>query len=246
MNETDTVTVVKDMLADVFGFNKYTEVNSEFATRGTYCDLAITIDGDLAALIEVKAIGVDLREQHVKQAVDYVAGIKDVDWVLLTNGVRWCVFHVTKSGHVQHDKVLDIDFTALNWKREEDLELLFLWCKEGLQRSALGDFHAQKKALSRFFLAALLTSETTLDVLRRELRRITPDIKITTDQIKNVLLNEVLKRDVVEGDSADIARKVVNKAASKALRVRVAKVTTKVATIETTAEGKSLLPSEPN
>ena len=35
--------------------------------RGTFCDLAIKLDGTLAVLIEVKAIGLDLKEQYVKQ-----------------------------------------------------------------------------------------------------------------------------------------------------------------------------------
>ena len=71
VGEADTVTIVKDMLADIFGYDKYSEVTSEFAIRGTYCDLATKIDGTLQTLIEVKAIGLDLKEQHVKQAIDY-------------------------------------------------------------------------------------------------------------------------------------------------------------------------------
>ena len=71
VGEADTVTIVKDMLADIFGDDKYPEVTSEFAIRGTNCDLATKVDGTLQTLIEVKAIGLDLKEQHVKQAIDY-------------------------------------------------------------------------------------------------------------------------------------------------------------------------------
>ena len=72
VGEADTVTIVKDMLAEVFGYDKYAEVTSEYAIRGTYCDLATKIDGVLQALIEVKAIGLELKDSHVKQAVDYI------------------------------------------------------------------------------------------------------------------------------------------------------------------------------
>ena len=51
VGEADTVTIIKDMLADVFGYDKYSEVTSEFAIRGTYCDLATKIDGVLQTLI---------------------------------------------------------------------------------------------------------------------------------------------------------------------------------------------------
>ena len=43
--EADTVTIVKDMLADVFGYDKYNEITAEYAIRGTYCDLAIKLEG---------------------------------------------------------------------------------------------------------------------------------------------------------------------------------------------------------
>jgi len=71
VGETDTVTIIKDMLADIFGYDKYSELTSEFAIRGTYCDLAIKLENQLTTLIEVKAIGLELKENHVKQAVDY-------------------------------------------------------------------------------------------------------------------------------------------------------------------------------
>ncbi len=222
VGETDTVTVVKDMLADVFGYDKYSELTSEHAIRGTYCDLAIKLDGDLTTLIEVKAVGIDLKDSHVKQAIDYAAN-QGVDWVLLTTGVRWCVYRVHFTKPIQHDLVVDLDFLKMNHRSAVDLDVLYLWCKEGWQRSALGEYQAQKQALSKFFLGAVVTSQATLDVIRRELRRISPDIKITTDQIQAVLMNEVLKREVVEGEKADAARKVVNRSAGKALRTVASK-----------------------
>ena len=83
VGEADTVTIIKDMLADVFGYDKYLEVTSEYSIRGTYCDLGIKIDGTLQTLIEVKSIGLELKDNHVKQAIDYAAN-QGVDWVLLT------------------------------------------------------------------------------------------------------------------------------------------------------------------
>ena len=217
VGETDTVTIVKDMLADIFGYDKYSELTSEHAIRGTYCDLAIKLDAKLSTLIEVKAVGIDLKEQHVKQAVDYASN-QGVDWVLLTNGIRWCVYHVFFTRPIAQELVVDIDICALNTRSDSDLELLYLWCKEGWQRSALGDFHTQKQALSRFFLGAMILSEPVLDVVRRELRRVSPDVRIDTEQIRNVLVKEVLKREVMEGDKAEEARKIVARAAKIALR----------------------------
>jgi hypothetical protein len=78
--EADTSTIVKDLLSEVFGYDKYTEITSEYAIKGTYCDLAIKLEGKLQILIEVKAVGLDRKDGHAKQAVDYAAN-QGVEWV---------------------------------------------------------------------------------------------------------------------------------------------------------------------
>lgn len=217
INEADTVTIVKDMLADIFGYDKYAEVTSEYAIRGNYCDLATKIDGVVAALIEVKAIGLDLKDQHVRQAVDYAAN-QGVDWVLLTNGIAWRVYRIQFTKPIDQELVVDLDFGSISHKSQRDLELLYLWCKEGWIKSALGDYHTHRQALSKYFLGAVVLTDTVIDVVRRELRRLSPDVRIDSDQIRAVLESEVIKRDVLEGEKADQAKKRISRAANTALR----------------------------
>ena len=57
-----------------------------------------------------------------------------------------------------------------------------------------------------------------LDVIRRELRRVSPDVKIETDTIQEVLMQDVFKRDVVEGERADEAKRKLSRAAGRMLR----------------------------
>ncbi len=222
VGESDTVTIVVDMLADIFGYDKYSEITSEHAIRGTFCDLATKIDGALQMLIEVKAIGLDLKESHVKQAIDYAAN-QGVDWVVLTNAISWRVYKVTFAKPINQELVIDIDFCNLNPKSPKDIELLHLFCKEGWIKSVLGEYHTQKQALSRFFITAMILSDPVLQVLRRELRRMSPDVRVEIEEIKAVLVAEVLKRDVAEGDEADWARKKIARVAGKALRTRKSK-----------------------
>lgn len=217
VGEADTVTIIKDMLSDIFGYDKYSEVTSEFAIRGTYCDLAIKFDNKLATLIEAKAIGIELKEQHVKQAVDYAAN-QGIDWVILTNGNLWKVYKLIFSKPIDKEVVVEIDFSQISSRVEKDVEKLYLLCKEGWQKSALGSYHTQQQALSRYFVGSILQTETVLDVIRRELRRVSPDVKIDNEEIRLVLVNEVMKRDVFEGDKAQEAAKKVNKASQRQLR----------------------------
>lgn len=225
VGESDTVIIVTDMLSEVFGYDKYSEITSETSIRGTWCDLAIKLDGAIEFLIEVKAIGLELKASHTKQAVDYSAN-QGTDWVILTNAEFWRIYKVTFAKPIDSELVLEINFSQLNPKKSSDIELIYHLTKEGWLKSALGEFHTQQQALSRFFLGAMVTSNPVLEVIRRELRRVSPDVRIDLEQIKSVLIQDVLKREVVEGEKADEARKKINRVASKLLRARKVKQNT--------------------
>lgn len=221
--EADTVMIITDMLGEVFGYDKYSELTAEHAIRGTFCDLATKIDGVIQALVEVKAVGLDLKDQHVKQAVDYAAN-QGVDWVILTNAVHWRVYSVTFAKPIDQELVVDIDFCALNPRSAQDLESLYLLCKEGWVKSVLGEYQLRRQALSRFFLGAMVLSTPVLELMRRELRRVSPDVRIDIEEIADVLTKEVLKREVIDGNKADEARKKIARAAHKSLRVKAEKL----------------------
>lgn len=217
VSESDTGKLIVDILSELMGYDKYTEITSEHAIRGTFCDLAITFDRKIQTLIEVKAIGLELADKHVKQAVDYGAN-QGVEWVVLTNGIVWRVYRLTFSKPINSELILEMDLLSLSHKDAGAIEQLFLLCKEGWSKSVLGEYFVQKQALSRYYMAATLLTDTVLDCIRRELRRISPDVRIDTEAISKVLAHEVIKRDCLEGEKADEARKGVRKAAGKALR----------------------------
>lgn len=217
VNESDTSMIVTDLLAEVFGYDKYSEVTRELAIRGTYCDLATRIDGQFQMLIEVKAIGLELKDHHAKQAVDYGAN-QGIEWVALTNGHLWKVFRVIFAKPIDQELVLDIDLLALNPKNASNLESLFLLTRESMLKSGLYAYHDHLQATNKFYLAAVVLSDPVLETVRRELRRVS-DAKVELDELREALRQEVIKREVIEGEKADGARKKVAKAANKMLRV---------------------------
>ncbi|HVE71906.1 MAG TPA: type I restriction enzyme HsdR N-terminal domain-containing protein [Thermoanaerobaculia bacterium] len=218
VNESDTSMIVTDVLADIFGYDKYSEVTRELCIRGTFCDLATRIDGKFQMLIEVKAIGLELKDAHVKQAVDYAAN-QGIEWVALTNGNLWKVFRVVFAKPIDNEIVLDIDLLALSAKSSEDLESLYLLTRESMLKSGLYAYHDHLQATNKFYLAAVVLSDAVLDTVRRELRRLS-DAKVEIEDLREALKSEVIKREVLEGEKADGARKKVARSAGKMLRVR--------------------------
>jgi len=218
VNESDTSMIVTDVLAEIFGYDKYSEVTRELCIRGTFCDLATRIDGKFQMLIEVKAIGMELKDGHVKQAVDYAAN-QGIEWVALTNGNLWKVFRVIFAKPIDAELVLDIDLLALSPKSAADLENLYLLTRESMLKSGLYAYHDHLQATNKFYLAAVVLSEPVLQTVRRELQRLS-DVKLEVEELREALRLEVIKREVLEGDKADGARKKVAKAAGKLLRIR--------------------------
>lgn len=204
VSEADTVTLVKDVLSDVLGYDKYADLTSEYAIRGTYCDIAIRVDGKVWCLVEVKSAGTNLDDKHVKQAIDYAAN-NGVEWCALTNGWEWRLYHVIFAKPIDKQLVTHLDLQQLNLKSEDELLRLFTMSKEGFSKGAHREARDRINATSRHILAALLVSnDDVIQVLRRELRRIV-DVKVEVEHIIPVLEQQVIKRDCLDGPEAQAA-----------------------------------------
>lgn len=79
--------IVSEIMSELFGYEKFTEITSEYSIKGTYCDLAVKVDRNVKYLIEVKAIGLELKEPHIRQAIGY-GSQHGIQWVIHTNGIK--------------------------------------------------------------------------------------------------------------------------------------------------------------
>lgn len=218
VNEADTVTLVKAILSEAFGWDPFFDVTSEFAIRSTFVDLAVKSDNRVSYLIEVKAVGGDLKDNHLRQALDYAAN-QGVEWVVLTNGAVWQAHRVIFGKPISHELVFQLDLLQDDLRDPKVREAAYVLTKEGMTKSAITQFHAEKQALSKFNVAAIVRSEAVLGLVRRELKRAYPNLSPNLEQIKQLVLSEVLKRDVVDGEKANEAIKRM-KRANRSLRTK--------------------------
>lgn len=214
VNESDTVVLLTGILSEVFGFDKYTDITTELSIRGTYCDLAIKANGEFCFLLEAKAIGIDLKENHIKQAVDYAAN-KGIEWVVLSNAVTWKVFKILFEKPIQNILVFELDFLSLNHKNDQHIEDAFLLCKEAVCKKSLDEFYTQKQATDKFIIGNILFTDGVLSAIRKEVRCVFPDIRVTTEEIALVIKRDVVRREIAEGEEADISLKKIQRAARK-------------------------------
>lgn len=234
VSEADTVTLIKDILADLFGFDKYVELTSEQQIRGTYCDLAVKIEGKIKYLIEVKAAGVDLNDSHLRQALNYGVN-QGIEWVVLTNSVDWRLNRIKFGQPMEHEEVSSFNLLSLNMKSEDDQKKVFLLCREGIGSDAMDAYHQHAQVLNRYTVAQVLLSEPVVAVIRKELKKLFPDVKFEAHQISDILNNDVLKREVVEGDKVKEAQQKI-----KRIMAKMARQAEKTAIPEKAEDGSTL------
>ena len=211
ISEADTVVIVGDMLANVLGYNKYQEITGEFAIRGTYVDLAVKVENSIRFLVEVKAIGCDLKDSHVKQAIDYGAN-QGIEWAVLTNGAMWRIYKILFKQPIDKTLIFEADLSTLNLRDGDAMECIATLSREGFTPSSMDALAQQKQATNKFTVSAVLLSDAVIATVRRELRRAYPAVRIDADVIRAVIETEALKREVVDGDGALTAQEELKKA----------------------------------
>lgn len=234
LNESDTVSIITDILAEVFGYDKYLEVTSELAIRGTYCDLAIKLGDKFQYLIECKAIGTDLKEAHLRQAIGYGAN-KGIQWIVLTNGLDWQIYRLRFEQPIAWDLVARFDLSSVSLKNERDMEKLIIVTKEGVEKGAREDLYEKTQCVNRFVAGALILSDAVVSVLKREFRKLADGINVEDAEVVSLLRDGVLRRDLLDGEEAESAMAKVSKHFKQTAKKPAPKKPTPVAAPETPA-----------
>ena len=145
---------------------------------------------------------------------------------MLTNGQCWRAYCVANEKPIEQDLVFEFDFLALNRRSEDDIALLYLLCKEGWAKSAIKLYQEQRQAISRFIVGAAILSDEGLAAIRKAVQRTVADgkhkdediIRVSIDDVRGVIENEVIKREVLEDPRAEPARRKVAKASKNPLK----------------------------
>ena len=193
-NEGDTRLLVTDFLCDGLGFDKYEDLTTEYQVKGEFADYGLRIDKQLIAFIEVKRCTQKLGAKHLRQVQSYAVN-EGVEWMILTNGRAWQVWHLTGGLPVVVDLALDIDLLG-----EETLaaksDALFYLSKEAIKRRLLDEIWQAKAATSPRSLASVVLSESVVEAVRKELRRQT-SYNGDVDELRRILGSEVIRAELV-------------------------------------------------
>jgi len=196
-NEAETRKRVDRIFEWVMGYDALKHISREYAVRGPgeteYVDFAVQLepgqDVEPVMLVELKRVGIELAKKHLKQITEY-ARDAGCEWLLLTNGKEWRVYHVEfgqppkteiyESWDLLGDDIDDIvrKFELINYK--------------SIKRGLLNKNWERVKVLKPETLLAAIISPDTFRVIRRNLRKDT-GVRVDDEEVhKGItkLLNE--------------------------------------------------------
>lgn len=190
-NEGDTRLLVTDFLCVGLGYDKYEDLTTEYEVKGDFADYGVRIDKQLIAFIEVKRVTTKLGEKHLRQVQMYAVN-EGVEWLILTNGAQWQVWHLTGGLPVILDIAFEVDLLDESETTAQKVNKLFYISRVALKRRAIDELWKARRATSPKSLATALTSDSVADALRKELRRTTGH-NVETKEIVRLLRETVLR-----------------------------------------------------
>jgi hypothetical protein len=105
--EADTRLLVVDVMT-ALGWDKTIDLTGESRVRGDAMDYLLKVDGVGVAALEVKSSSVPLKEKHLRQVEKYAAD-SGFEWMILTNGHHWQLYHLTFNRPLVIDLISEID-----------------------------------------------------------------------------------------------------------------------------------------
>lgn len=194
-NEADTRKIVNDVLSGLLGWDQYENITAEQMISSRYADYVLKTEDEEIAVVEVKAIGLKLKESHLSQARLYAID-EGIEWVVLTNGDAWNLYHIDASGKIPETAlVFSVSITDAEKKPAEKTQLLYLMSRESYRKHEVMDYYQRKVALSGENLASHLLSDDTLGQIRRSLKRSTGQ-NVTNYDVARSLVSKVFREEL--------------------------------------------------
>ena len=194
-NEGDTRLLITDLLCEGLGYDKYADLTTEYMVRQDFADYGVRIDRQLVAFIEVKRISQKLNERHLRQVQMYAVN-EGIEWMVLTNGQIWQVYHLTGGLPVVVDLVFEVDLLGPE-PDESKASRLFYLHHDSLKRRQIEEVWRHSAATAPELLLEVILSESVLDLIRREVRKRT-GTATSTDVLRQVIRTDLAQPKLLD------------------------------------------------
>jgi len=169
LDESGTRLMINSFLTEVLGYAPIEDVKTEYMIRGTYADYVVQTKEFRHFLVEVKSLGIELSEKHLRQAINYGAN-EGIEWALLTNGKQFDFYKIFFEKPIQERKVFSIDLSDYS-KLKLNLETIQYLHKRSVTSKGLERLWKKCIALDPTTVAGLLHNTTIHNFIKRALKK---------------------------------------------------------------------------
>ena len=177
-NEAETRKRVDRIFETVMGYDTFKHITREHAVHGVgdteYCDFAIQLDNKESSvpiiLVELKRVNIDLMPKHLKQVSSYAVNM-GCEWVLLTNGKEWKLYHISFTQPPQ-TKLVD------SWNLINDDPVILakkfnLIGYRNIKKGGLAQLWVKANVLTAQNILKVVLSKDSIRLIRREIKKAT-------------------------------------------------------------------------
>ncbi|MFL1378302.1 MULTISPECIES: hypothetical protein [unclassified Nocardiopsis] len=201
-NEGDTRLLVADFFSVALNFSKYHDLTTDYRTGGESNDYAIVLDGELFAPVEVRGIGQELDLRNIRMA-RRLAAQEGAEWVFLTNGRVWRVYHLRPEGSgVRPVVVVDADLSDPD-AYHRNLDQLFHITREAVVHGRLDALRRWREAVEAAPLSGVVTEDSVVAAVLSELRESTghPGHAGDAEEVRRILAEQVVSRGLAPAEA---------------------------------------------
>ncbi len=205
-NEADTRKIVTMILTKYLGWDEYENLTCEQMINSRYADYVIRTSDEEIAIVEVKQIGLKLKESHLNQSRLYAID-EGIDWIILTNGNDWIVYRIILDDKKPVTRrVFSIQISDPDMKPADKANLLYLLSAEANRKKEIEDYYERKIALSGENLADHILDDPVINKLRLSIKASTGQ-RLENSEIAEALLAHLFAPEVITEEH----RKAINR-----------------------------------
>ncbi|MEE2039714.1 hypothetical protein Q8791_21065 [Nocardiopsis sp. CT-R113] len=201
-NDGDTRLLVADFFSVGLNFSKYQDMTTEYRTSGDSIDYAIMLEGKLFAPVEVRRIGQELDQRNIQMS-RRLAVEEGAEWIILTNGRLWRVYHLRPDGEGGNQPVEVIDIDLLDTDAyHHNVDALFHITRESVDHGRLDALRQWKEAVEAAPLAEVLRGDAVVAAIRDQVLAATGHRGHTGDaeEIRRALTGAVFARGLLPSE----------------------------------------------
>lgn len=200
-NEEDTVRLIIRIFENALGYDAFKEVRSQYEIgTAKRCDLAVTVNSGKypTFLVECKRVGKPLNQAHIEQVVDYAGREKGTEWAILTNGLIWMLYHVSKKGVVKPNLIFTINIDESKELSDADIENFYAISKEGYLEDATERLLKNNAVFNKYVVGSVVMTDEVVKVIRRKVNSLSDGVKIDEEELRKILSDEVFNCEILD------------------------------------------------